>query len=526
MSSSLVYTPVGEIEQIRDTLRASFRAGKTKSIAFRKEQLLQLAYLFQDNIERFHDSLKKDLGRPVLETNLLDVSAIIGEALFVYKNVDKWVKPEKAPFDVTWFPFSPTIRKAPKGTVLIVTPFNYPLWCLTPIAGAIAAGCAVVVKPSEMTPATSQLLAELFPKYLDSSLYTIVNGAVEESTKLLSLQWDHIFYTGSGRVGRIIAAAAAKFVTPISLELGGKSPVVVDSNADFELAARRILWGKMMNSGQTCTAPDYLLIPQHAQVKLVEAFKKEWKKFYGDDARTSDSYARICAPSHWERIASLLSETNGEVVLGGETDRAEKYIAPTIVQNVAFDDSLMRELVFPHSCFQASSELFGPILAIVPVPDIKAAVDYVNSRDNPLALYIFSRDSKTREYVRENTLSGMVVENDVVLHGGSSVTPFGGVGASGYGSHKGKYSFDTFTHQRASFHSPKWIDLMMYIRFPPYTKKTLAKANSTVMPPIPYPRPGQKSSSWKSWIVLAVTFGLIAASKERLAGLLKALVKA
>ncbi|KAF8472175.1 aldehyde dehydrogenase [Gautieria morchelliformis] len=510
MSSELVYTPIDDIVSIRNHVRASFRAGKAKSVAFRKEQLLQLAYLIQDNTDRFQAALKNDLGRPVVESNLFDISAMITEALHSYKNVDAWVKPDKAPFDSTFFAFSPKVHKEPKGVALIISPFNYPLWCLTPITGAIAAGCAVVIKPSELTPATSQLLAELFPKYLDPDLYRVVNGAVAETTQLLALQWDHILYTGSGRVGRIVATAAARHLTPVTLELGGKSPVLIDANADFELTARRLLWGKMMNSGQTCTAPDYVLVTEPVQKRLVEALKAQWTKFYGGDPRTSGSFSRICAHSHWERIAGLLAETKGEVVLGGDTDRADKYIAPTVVQNVSFSDSLMSE------------ELFGPILAIVPVPSMDAALEYVNNHDAPLALYVFSKDAKFRAHVRANTLSGMFVENDVVVQGGSSITPFGGVGPSGYGSHKGKYSFDTFVHHRSSFNSPKWIDSVEATRFPPYTGKVVTNANALV-PSIPYPRPGAQKppTKWGRWAFLSLAFALIAANRQRIVALVK-----
>ncbi|KAF8579073.1 NAD-dependent aldehyde dehydrogenase [Ramaria rubella] len=509
MANELRYTPIDEIAQIHEHLRSSFRAGKAKSIAFRKEQLLQLAYMLQDNVALFQESLKKDLGRPVFESRMTDVFGVISEALYAYKNVDSWVKPEKPPFDVQWFAFSPVLHKEAKGVALIISPFNYPVGSITPITGAIAAGCAVVVKPSEKTPATSQLLAELFPRYMNSDLYRVLNGGVEETTELLSLKWDHILYTGNGTVGRIIATAAARHLTPVTLELGGKSPVIVDSDADFELAARRILWGKTLNAGQTCLAPDYLLIPQDAQAKMVDAFKRESKKFFGDNARTSGSFSRICTDAHWERINGLLSNTKGNIAVGGDTDRAEKYIAPTIVQNVSFDDSLMTE------------EIFGPILPIIPVPSVDAAIQYINEHDHPLAIYVFSNNDKLRSYVRERTLSGSFLENDTMLHGGSPVLPFGGVGASGYGSHRGKFSFDTFTHGRSSFHSPKWIDRIMRFRFPPYTETSLKTAQSYVMPPIPYPRPGDsKLINWKPWVLLATVLGLGTAYRQRPGNLL------
>ncbi|KAF8579074.1 aldehyde dehydrogenase [Ramaria rubella] len=519
MVGELRYTPMDEIVQIREHLRSSFNAGVAKPISFRKEQLLQLAYMLQDNTELFQEALKKDLGRPIFETRMTDVFGIIGEALYAYKNIDSWVKPEKPPFDVQWFAFSPTLYKEPKGVALIISPFNYPVGSFAPITGAIAAGCAVVLKPSEKTPASSQLLAELFPKYMNSDVYRVVNGSVEETTKksvflkiaVIFAMGSHSLHrfasrlricarlslvsnAGNGHVGRIIAAAAARHLTPVTLELGGKSPVIVDSNADFELAARRILWGKTLNAGQTCLAPDYLLIPRDAQATMVDAFRKEWKKFYGGDPRTSGSFSRICTDAHWERINGLLSHTKGDIAIGGDTDSSEK-------------------------------EIFGPILPIVPVPNVDAAIRYINSqckqkttlREHPLAIYVFSIDAKLRSYVREQTMSGSFLENDVILHGGSPALPFGGVGASGYGSHRGKFSFDAFTHFRSSFHSPKWIDYLLWMRFPPYTAKTLRKAQSSLMPPIPYPRPGETPPfNWKWWTMLACLFVLLAINQQRL----------
>ncbi|KAF8531044.1 NAD-aldehyde dehydrogenase [Gautieria morchelliformis] len=509
--ASLVYTPVHDIPQIREHLRASFRRGRTDSVAYRKEQLLQLAYLFQDNVPRFQKALLADLGRPKIETNLFDLSIIISECMYAYKNIESWTKPEKVPFNINWFAFSPKVYKEPKGTVLIITPFNFPLYCLAPLTGAIAAGCAAVVKPSELTPATSALLTELFPKYLDNDLYRVVNGAVEETTKLLELQWDHILYTGGGRVGRVVATAAAIHLTPVTLELGGKCPAVVDSNADFDMAAKRILWGKMTNAGQTCVAPDYVLVPHHVQSKLVEAFKEHWFTFYGSDSHTSDSFSRICSENHWDRISGMLKNTQGDVILGGEMSKEDKFIAPTVVTNVSFTDSLMKE------------EIFGPVLPIISVPDVDSALDYINSHDHPLALYAFSNDAKVCDYVRKRTLSGSFLANDLLLQANVSAVPFGGVGGSGYGSHKGKFSFDMFTHQRPVLRSPKWIDLLMSIRYPPYTDKSLKRANQAAMPKIPYPRPGESDSvNWMRWSVAAFTVVLVVANRHRVLDVIRA----
>jgi aldehyde dehydrogenase (NAD+) len=276
--SELAYTPLEEIEKAHRELRKGFESGKLKSIAYRKYQLLQLGYLVQDNAKRFEEALASDLGRPALEAKFLEIGATIGEAKTCYDNVEKWAKPESPPFSLNFTPMRPVIRKEAKGVVLIISPFNYPLWLtLSPAAGAIAAGNAICLKPSEQSPAVSSLLAELIPKYLDNDLIRVVNGGIPESTKILELQWDHILYTGGYRVAKIVSAAAAKHLTPVSLELGGKSPVVIDPGCDLQMAARRILWGKFVNAGQTCVAPDYVLVPRDFQDKFIEALKETYE---------------------------------------------------------------------------------------------------------------------------------------------------------------------------------------------------------------------------------------------------------
>ncbi|KAG8744904.1 hypothetical protein FRC10_009274 [Ceratobasidium sp. 414] len=358
MSNELVYTPIDEIEKIHARLNASFKSGKTKPVAARKVQLLKFAYMIKDNVDALQGALAADLGRPKLEANFLEIGPLIKEAVDVYKAVDKWAKTESAPFSLNFAAMKPVIRKEPKGVVLIISPFNYPIWlALTPLIGAIAAGCTAVIKPSELTPATSGLLASLVARYLDPDVVAIVNGAIPETTRLLELPWDHIMYTGNGNVGRIVATAAAKHLTPVTLELGGKSPVVVDPKSDLKVAARRILWGKATNAGQTCVAPDYVLVPEEGQDALVKELTAAYEKFYPNGAKASDSYSRIVSERHYDRVKQMVDETKGSVVLGGagDADRTQKFIAPTVVKDVQGDDILMQ------------SEIFGPVLPIVPV---------------------------------------------------------------------------------------------------------------------------------------------------------------
>lgn len=473
---ALQFTPVDEIPAIHQSLRDGFATGKTKDINYRKTQLLNLAYLLQENNQRFKEAIAADLGRPHLECDFLELNPCLSEIYTAFKSVEKWSKPEKPPFSLQWSAMKPVIRKEPKGVILIISPFNFPVTLsLGPLAGAIAAGNAVLLKPSELTPATSSLFAELVPKYLDSDLVRVVNGAVAETTKILELQWDHILYTGSGRVAKIVSTAAAKFLTPVTLELGGKNPVFIDPKSDLKLAARRVLWGKSANAGQVCIAPDYVLVPRAIQNEFVDELQKAHKQFYPSGAVQSDSFSRIVSTSHATRIKKLLDDTQGKVVAGGEIDIDKRFIAPTVVRDVPLDDSLM------------SDEIFGPVLPVVPVESVDEAVKVANSKDHPLTLYVFSQDNEFKQQVFDNTQSGAAIANDVIIHYGTEGLPFGGIGPSGSGYTTGKFAFDAFTHLRASIDSPGWID--KYIlggRFPPYTPekfKTLQKMSAVKLPP-------------------------------------------
>ncbi|KAJ3558601.1 hypothetical protein NM688_g822 [Phlebia brevispora] len=505
MASQLAYTPVEEIPKIHAELLSTFKSGKTKPIAYRKEQLAQLIYMIKDNEDRFFETLKADLGRPNFESEMLDTSITMSEAKYAYDNVEKWAKPERTPWDFNWFAMKPTIRKEPKGVVLLISPFNFPLFLgLAHMAGAIAAGNTVVLKPSELTPATAQLLAELFPKYLDPECYRLVNGDVPVVSKLLELPWNHILYTGNGRVAKIVLTAAAKTLSPVTTELGGKSPVIIDPRCDMKLAARRILWGKFSNAGQLCVAPDYALVPRAAQDAFLDACQEVYKSFYPVDPSSSDSFSRIVSEAHTKRIKRYIDETKGKVVVGGQADVEKRYIAPTIVKDVPLDDSLMED------------EIFGPVLPVVPVNDVDEAIEFINSKDHPLALYIFSQDSSFKAKVANNTESGSVIANDVDIHVGTTDLPFGGTGPSGSGYLTGKYSFDTFTHLRGTLDNPWWVDaILLKGRYPPYTAaktRTVRKAIAVSMPP----RPGQKlGKRWGLWIVFALVSAISAILMKR-----------
>jgi len=422
---------------------------------------------------------------------------------------------------MAWAMHGAAVRKEPKGTVLVLGAWNYPISVqVGPLIGAIAAGCTAVLKPSEVSPNSARLLAELWPKYMDPETTRVVNGAIPETTALLDCRWEHIFYTGNGTVGRIVAEKAAKWLCPTTLELGGKSPAFVDESANISIAAHRILWGKSLNCGQTCIAPDYVLCTKAVQEKLVEELKKAAAEFWPESKGgvvKSDDYGRIINHGHWKRLNQMIGGTGGRIVMGGEKDESSKMLAPTVVADVPRDDAIMQ------------GEIFGPVLPIVTVRDVQDAVDFINSRDQPLALYSFGSSKATQELF-DGTRSGAAVQGDVLVHFAVGSLPFGGTGPSGYGSYHGKGSFDTFSHQRATLNAPhtgimgKIVEKLMAARYPPYTNANLAQFASLVgkKPNFSRPRNPHASVSTKSsgslsskLTLIVLALGIILGARQR-----------
>jgi len=340
----------------------------------------------------------------------------------------------------------------------VISAWNYP-WnlCLGPLVGAIAAGNCVLMKPSEVAENTARLVAELFPRYLDPNCVQVVLGGVPETTLLLRERFDHIMYTGNGAVGKIIMRAAAEYLTPVTLELGGKSPCIVDENCDLAVTARRILWGKFTNAGQTCIAPDYVLAHKNIEPKLLKALQDNLHEFYGENPKDSKDFARIINKRHVQRLGALLTDLGGgEIVEGGQIEEDEKYIAPTIIRNASPDSSVM------------AGEIFGPILPIMTVPDIQSAIEFINSRPKPLALYIFSGNTSNQNQILANTSSGSVAINETLMQFACPDLPFGGVGDSGMGSYHGEKGFQTFSHMRSVLNKTTWFDLN--VRYPPFNE--------------------------------------------------------
>ncbi|KAH8553701.1 Aldehyde/histidinol dehydrogenase [Umbelopsis sp. PMI_123] len=442
MAAVLQYTPVDTIEDTVEHLRRSFNSGISLPLAYRKKQLQQLYNLVTENEALLFAALHKDLRKHEVESIAGEIAPVADECLWFLENLDELAKDEKVKPRVflNRLGGSTVIRKDPLGVVLIIGAWNYPIQLLlVPLVGAIAAGNTAVLKPSEVAAHTAAAITALLPNYLDPRCYRIVNGAVPETTKLLELHFNHIFYTGNPEVGKIVMSAAAKHLTSVTLELGGKSPAIITSDVDMQVVTNRIAFGKFYNAGQVCIAPDYVLIQREKLPEFVKAFKTTVQNFYGGHPEKDEGYARIISERQMDRLQKVLdNKSSGNVIIGGETNKSDLYFAPTVITDVDNSDpSLMGD------------EIFGPILPVVSVDNIDEAINIVNSREPPLVLYLFSKNRKTTEKVLSKTQSGGVLVNDTLMHQAEYSLPFGGTGRSGLGSYHGKKSFEAFTHERS-----------------------------------------------------------------------------
>jgi aldehyde dehydrogenase (NAD+) len=473
-----VDTPLEEIDQIYADLQQSYRKRVLLPLETRKRALAQVAHMIQDNKDRICDAIHQDLRRPHRDTTLFEVSQLVKMCLRSIQNLEEWsqdFKPDTAgQYYESW---NPRAMRVAKGPVLIIGPYNFPFHLtINVLTGAIAAGCPAVVKFSEVVPASAALIQDIFPKYLDPQVFKLVNGGVPQTTALLEKKWGHIFYTGNGVVGRIIATAAAKTLTPVTLELGGKSPTIIDPSFDIKLAARRILWGKIQTSGQVCVAPDYILTTKECEPKLIEAFKEALEEFYPQGAQASNAYGRMANNRHFKRAETSLLNSKGTIAVGGKRDEQDNFVEPTLVTDVPNDDSLMQD------------EIFAPVLPVITVKDMDEAIEYINDRETPLALYLFTTNPELKQKVTDYTLSGNMIINDVLQQLVAPELPMGGVGESGYGTSAGRFIYDGFTHLRAIVDVPLEAEPFFGFRYPPYTAEQEEILKPAMAPlKIPYP---------------------------------------
>lgn len=436
--------------------RDFFNTDETHTYEFRLTQLKKLQQVILDNKERFVEALYKDLGRPEFEA-YFELVILYDDLKDAIKHLKKWMKPQRVKTNLLSQPGKSRIEYCPLGNVLILVPYNYPvLLAFQPLIGAIAAGNTVIVKPSSLTPATSALIAEVITATFPDKYVSCLLGSTEVTNQLLENKFDHIFFTGSPNVGRIIMAAAAKHLTPVTLELGGKSPTIVDKDCKLDLTVKRILSGRFLNAGQTCIAPDHVYVHRDIKEAFLEKAKEVILQWYGSDPIHSKDFSRMINARHFKRVSELIP--TDKVVVGGQTDESEKFIAPTLLIDISHDDDIMQE------------EIFGPVLPVLEFSDIADVCQQVAKLpQHPLAMYIFTEDKQFEQILVRKIRCGGVNINNTLMHAVNSHLPFGGVGESGMGSYHGKLSFDLFSHKKSVIKSATWLDIPL--RYAPYGNK-------------------------------------------------------
>ncbi|MDQ0253967.1 aldehyde dehydrogenase (NAD+) [Evansella vedderi] len=424
------------IHSLVEKQRTYFYTGETRDIKFRQRQLMRLKEAIKSKEEAIFEALKRDLNKSENEAYLTEVGYLYNEFKDIVKNIDLWAAPRKEKAPLTHTGAKSYVYKDPYGVTLIIAPWNYPFQlALAPLIGALAAGNTAIIKPSELTPHTSSVIRDLIAETFDEKYVAVVEGDAETAKYLLEEKFDYIFFTGSVQVGKKVMEAAAKHLTPVTLELGGKSPAIIMKDANLKLAAKRIVWGKFINAGQTCVAPDYILVYEKHRRKLLKYIVHFIKKLYGDDIRFNKDYPKIVHEKHVDRLVKLLDEN--KIYYGGEYDRVDRFMEPTVMVEVEDGDPVMGE------------EIFGPILPVLTFTDDYELIERIRKRPSPLALYLFSKSKDTQEYIMENLQFGGGCINDTLMHLATPYLPFGGVGESGMGAYHGKYSFDTFTHEKS-----------------------------------------------------------------------------
>jgi aldehyde dehydrogenase (NAD+) len=465
------------IEELVKSQRNFFKTGAPADLEHRHKQLLKLRFALRQASDELCASIYKDLRRDPRTTEVIELSAVFGEIDYMLKNLKNWSATTNVAKTQLTLLDTPQIVHEPKGTVLIIGPWNYPLSTLfLPLVAAIAAGNTVIVKPSELAPHTANAIHDALEPHFSSEFLLVIRGGADVTGELLKQHFDHILFTGSPAVGKVVLRAAAEHLTPVTLELGGKSPVIVEADADIDISARRIAWGKWLNNGQTCLAPDYILINADVKTRFLTAIRDALHSFYGDDVKHSHDYSRIINERHFNRLMKMLDKTEGKRVVSGEADIEDLFIPPTVLDEVTNEDSTMRE------------EIFGPILPIITVQSLDEAIEFIKARDeHPLALYLFTRDDSKVKRVLAETISGSVAINEVLFQQAVDTLPFGGIGNSGMGRYRGKFGFDEFTHEKAVLKRGFFGERLTKSRYPPVTDAKIAELRRLTGRRIPIP---------------------------------------
>ncbi|MCD8854921.1 aldehyde dehydrogenase [Staphylococcus epidermidis] len=438
--------------------KAFFNTHKTKNLKFRKQQLKLLSKNIKNHENELLDALYKDLGKSKVEAYATEIGMLLKSIKLMRKELKNWSKTKQTDTPLYLFPTKSYIKKEPYGTVLIIGPFNYPVQLVfEPLIGAIAAGNTAIVKPSELTPHVAIVIRDIIEDTFDETYVSVVEGGIEETQTLLSLPFDYIFFTGSEKVGKIVYEAAARKLIPVTLELGSKSPVIVDDTANIKVASERISFGKFTNAGQTCVAPDYILVQRKVKNDLIKALKKTITEFYGENIEKSPDFGRIVNQKHFNRLNDLIQIHKDNVVFGGNSSKEDLYIEPTLLDNITNDNKIMKE------------EIFGPILPIITYDNFDEVLEIIQSKSKPLSLYLFSEDENMTHRVLEELSFGGGAINDTLMHLANPNLPFGGVGSSGIGQYHGKYSFDTFSHMKSYTFKSTRLESSLF--FPPYKGK-------------------------------------------------------
>lgn len=446
------------LQDIHSKQQVYFNSNQTKHTGFRIEQLVKFKNLIKAHEQLLYKAIYEDFGKSEFETYTTELSLLYHETNIFIKNIKRWSKRKKVSSGLVNFPAKSYIIPEPLGVTLIIGAWNYPyLLSLLPAITSIAAGNTVILKPSELPSKTSELMSKLINENFSSNFFHVVQGGVQETTELLDMRFDKIFFTGSTSVGKIVYQAAAKYLTPVTLELGGKSPTFVLADADIKITAKRIVWAKFLNAGQTCVAPDYILVEKTIEKKLLEALKVEIESNYQINESISENYLRIINLKNFDRLKALIDKD--KIYTGGHTNKEKRLISPTILHDISFEDKIMKE------------EIFGPILPVLSFTDLDKTIKIVKEKPKPLSCYIYSKNKKKIDKLLQELSFGGGAINDSLMHLSNSNLPFGGVGFSGTGSYHGKSGFDTFSHFKSILHKPFWLEPT--IKYAPYTRKKL-----------------------------------------------------